>query len=537
MQSKLVENWLTNAKELSFTAPFVQLLIAEGFTVLQSKGGVNEQGKDVIAKSPEGKICCFQLKCGNIGSKEWQSINGQLNDLTGIAPTHPTITKTPKNWECFLVTNGDITGPVLKTILDYSKTNIDNNRMPLQAIAKDELLRRFSDAFGKFFPIEPNEIRVFFELFCEDGDNVLRKQDFKQYLERFLSKFNSIRSKQKKIEALQAVPVISSYILTNKYTKENHIALIDAWVLTLLTILYYANKWSLNENKYETTERLILEEIDRLSFCLINEVANNRDSFVDTTYGYFSEPILAHRLRCTELLGYISGAINYFALSNREVDNILKNLSEKISFLSSNRAMLSEGATPSYFNLLLLQPRIADTDQTIVTGLRQLVDNIIMTHLDSGSGLASPYYSTEQVVAHLFGAGDPIEEDFHNRSYVLWSAILLLVKYDQRDFLNDRWKYISEIAMEEIVAHDQNDLLLWRVNDAEMVDTFPNAEQSWSALRSQASKSYNEEIPSILLKRKYLVPLMILAMPHRLTPKLIMSLANFSAKSSKDISV
>lgn len=537
MQSKLVENWLTSAKELSFTAPFVQLLIAEGFTVLQSKGGVNEQGKDVIAKSPEGKICCFQLKCGNIGSKEWQSINGQLNDLTGIAPTHPKIAKIPKDWECFLVTNGDITGPVLNTILDYSKTNIDNNRMPLQTITKDELLRRFSDAFGKFFPIEPNEIHVFFELFCEDGDNILRKQNFKQYLERFLSNFNSIKSNQKKIEALQAVPVIASYILTNKYTKENYIALIDAWVLTLLTILYYANKWSLNENKYETTERLILEEIDRLSFCLINEVANNRDSFVDTTYGYFSEPILAHRLRCTELLGYISGAINYFALSNREVDNILKNLSEKISFLSSNRAMLSEGATPSYFNLLLLQPRIADTDQTIVTGLRQLVDNIIMTHLDSGSGLASPYYSTEQVVAHLFGAGDPIEEDFHNRSYVLWSAILLLVKYNQRDFLNDRWKYISEIAMEEIVAQDQNDLLLWRVNDATMVDTFPNAEQSWSALRSQASKSYNEEIPSILLKRKYLIPLMILAMPHRLTPKLIMSLANFSAKSNKDISV
>ena len=160
-----------------------------------------------------------------------------------------------------------------------------------------------------------------------------------------------------------------------------------------------------------------------------------------------------------------------------------------------------------------------------------------MTHVDDGSGLASPYYSTEQVVAHLFGVGDPIEEDFHNRSYVLWSAILLLVKYNQRDFLNDRWKYISEIAMEEIVVQDQNDLLLWRVNDAEMVDTFPSAEQSWSALRSQAAKSYNEEIPSILLKRKYLIPLMILAMPHRLTPKLIMSLANFSVKSSKDISV
>ena len=152
--------------------------------------------------------------------------------------------------------------------------------------------------------------------------------------------------------------------------------------------------------------------------------------------------------------------------------------------------------------------------------------------MDDGSGLASPYYSTEQVVAHLSGAGDPIEEDFHNRSYVLWSAILLLVKYNQREFLNDKWKDISKIAMEQIVAHDQNDLLLWRVSDAKMVDTFPNAEQSWSALRNQASKSYDEEIPSILLKRKYLIPLMILAMPHRLTPRLIMSLVNLQSAAS-----
>lgn len=526
MQSKLVENWLTSVKELSFTAPFVQLLTAEGFTVLQSKGGVNEQGKDIIAKDAKGKIYCFQLKCGNIGSNEWQSINGQLNDLTGIAPTHPAITKTPKSWECFLVTNGDITGPVSKTISDYSATNVANNRMSLKTTSKDELLRRFSDAFGKFFPIEPNEIRIFFELFCEDGDNVLKRQDFKQYHERFLSNFNSIKSKQKKVEAIQATPVIASYLLTNKYTKENHIALIDAWTLTLLTIFYYANKWSLDENKYKTTERLILEEIDRLIFCLISEVATNEDSFVDTTYGVFSEPILAHKLRCTELLGYISGSANYSSLSNRSMDNLPKGLLEKIPILITNKVIVGESDIPSHLNSLLLTSILNGADKTIITGLQQLVDNILMVHADDGEGLLSPYYSTEQAVAHLFGVGDPIEESFHNRSYVLWTAILLLVKYDQRDFLNDRWRAISEISMEEIVAHDQNDLLLWKVSDADMMDTFPNAEQSWSDLRNQASKSYDNEIPSILLKRKYLIPLMILAMPHRLTPKLIMSLFN-----------
>lgn len=161
MQNKLVENWLINAKELSFTAPFVQLLTSEGYTVLQSKGGVVEQGKDVIAKDEEGRIHCFQLKCGNIGSNEWQSINGQVNDLTGIAPTHPALGNPPKEWICHLVTNGDITGPVLKTISDYSQTNIASGRMALSCISKDELLRRFSDAFGIFFQLNPRKSEYF----------------------------------------------------------------------------------------------------------------------------------------------------------------------------------------------------------------------------------------------------------------------------------------------------------------------------------------------------------------------------------------
>lgn len=526
MQNKLVENWLTNAKELSFTAPFVQLLIAEGFTVIQSKGGVNEQGKDIIAKDSRGKIYCFQLKCGNVGHSEWQSINGQINDLTGIAPTHPTITKIPKSWECFLVTNGDITGPVLKTITDYSSTNTANNRMGLKTISKDELLRRFTDAFGRFFPVEPNEIQIFFELFCDDGDNTLRRRDFKQYLERFLTSFDNVKSKQRKLEAIQSTPIIASYLLTDKYAKENHIANIDAWTLTLLTILYFTHKWSLDENKYKSTEESILEEVDRLIARLIDDVANDDNFLVDTTYGVFSEPILTFRLRCTELLGYVSGSANYSTLSGRTIENLSQGLLEKLPTLINNKIMVGESDAPSHFNGLLVTSILNGSDTTIVAGLRQLVDSILAAHLDDGAGILSPYYTTEQAVAHLFGEGDPVEESFHNRSYVLWSAILLLARYNQRDFLNDRWRAISEISMEEIVAHDQNDLLLWKVKDADMLDTFPNAKQSWAELQAHATKSYDSEIPPVLLKRKHLIPLMMLAMPHRLTPKLIMSLVN-----------
>lgn len=524
MQSKLVENWLISAKEISFTAPFVQLLLTEGYTVIQAKGGVLEQGKDIIAKDSDGNIHCYQLKCSNIGSSEWQSINGQLNDLTQIPPIHPTITKTPTSWNCYLVTNGDITGPVSRTIADYSNTQQSQGKMPLQTISREQLLRRFTDAFGQFFPAEPNDIRIFFELYCEDGDNVLKREEFKRYFERFLQGFDT-KSKQKKLEALQAAPILASYLLTNKYTQENHIAIIDAWVLTLMTILYYANKWSLAEKRYLATENLILEELDRQIVELIDDVAENDSSLIDTTYGVFSEPVITFRLRCAELLGYISAAINYSVLSGRELPSVPSGLAEKAALLAQKKMVISESGIPGQFNVLLASA-ISNKQSAAVTELKTLVEGIIASHVDDGSGLLSPYYSTEQAVANLFGVGDPIEESFHNRSYMLWTAILLLVKYDEREFLNERWAIISEICMEEVVAHDQNDLLLWKADKADMLDTFPDATQSWSKLRISATKSYDNEIPSILLNKKYLIPFMVMAMPHRLTPKLILCLLN-----------
>lgn len=527
MQNKLVENWLTNVNELSFTPPFVQLLTAEGYTVILSKGGVVEQGKDIIAKDKDGQVHCFQLKCGNIGSKEWQAINGQINDLTGIAPAHPALSNTPKEWICHLVTNGDITGPVLKTISDYSQTNVSSGRMALSSTSKDELIRRFYDAFGQFFPTEPHEARIFFELYCEDGDSTLKNKDFKRFLERLLESHDMINSKQKKFEAIQSLPVIVSYLLTNKYSSENNIALIDGWILALLTILHYANKWSIPEKNYSKIEAVIQEEIERIGAQLMLDIANNDSHFVDTTYGVFSEPIVSRALRCSMLLGYTSAIMNYSSLSGRSLPDVPKSFVDKLAEIMQARLITGESGVPYFFNNIVASI-LAKQDDIARDELKNLIQNILSTHEDKDSpGLPSPYYSIEQTIAHSFKKEDSIiTESFYRRSYMLWTAVLLLAKYDERDFLSENWRLISQISMEEVVAHDQNDLLLWEAKKSDMLDTFPNAEQSWSELQGHANKNYDSEIPPLIIKRKYLVPLFVLAMPHRLSPKVILSLLN-----------
>lgn len=525
MQNKLVENWLISAKEISFTAPFVQLLVREGYAVLQAKGGPTEQGKDIIAKDKNGNICCFQLKCGNIGSSEWQAIRAQLDDLTEIPPFHPAINGTPKKWKCFLVTNGEISGQVARNITDYSNAKNEQGKMSLQTTSKDELLLRFSNCFGEFFPVEPTEIKIFFELFCESGDNTLKRKEFKQYFERFLTSIDAKKSKQKKLEAIQATLILANYLLTNKYSDENYVAILDAWVLVLLTILYYSNKWDLSPKKYKVCEDIILDEIDRLLVQIVNDVGNDEHFLADKTYGVLSEPFIIYKLRCAELLGYITGALNYAKLSERSIPLFTAEYTEKMNLLMRNKMLISEGAMPFHYNTVLLFA-LGNAPQKVIAELSGMISSVLELHDDDNGGLISPYYSTTEVIANVIGDGDPIKESFQGRSYTLWPAVLLLAKYDQRDFLNASWRGISQISMQEVVAHNQNDLLLWDIKDSDLTDNFPNPQQSWGELQAEANRSYGTELPEVLLTRKYLIPLMILAMPHRLTPRFVMSLVD-----------
>lgn len=524
MQNKLVENWLTSAKELSFTTPFVQLLTKEGYAVIQSNGGPTEQGKDIIAYDKKGALCCFQLKCGDIGSSEWQKYRAQFADLTEIPPKHASFKKVPIKWNCYLVTNGNIKGQTNQTIIDYSAANKRNGKMPLGTISKDELLIRFTNAFGEFFPIEPDDIRIFFEMYCQPGDNTLNRQEFKEYFENYFLKLDGAKSKQKKIEAINASLILASYLLTNKYDKENNFAIIDAWVLLLLTILHFATKWNLKDKEFELCESLILDEIDTLFRNIIIDVSEDQKNLVEATYGIFSEPFMTYRLRCAEILGYTAACINYSILANRPAVPIPIGLQEKLKLAVQKKMIISEFGMPYMYNVVL-SSAINSSLNSAVSELKNVVDGVLQSNEEEGEGLPSPYYSMTEVISHMLGVKS-IKESFKNRSYTLWPAILMLAKYNQRAYLNDNWCAISQISMLELVAHEPNDLLLWRVRKGDLFDSFPAGEQSWGELQKISNLNYDNEIPPALLHRKYLIPLMLLVMPHRVSPRFVLSLVN-----------
>jgi hypothetical protein len=523
MQNRLVENWLIKAKELTYTVPFAQLLALRGYRILHiSKGGSVEQGKDIIAIDREGEVHCYQLKCGNIGTTQWRAIKTEVDELVQIPPKHPSLPADVKTWHSYLVTNGMLNNTSARTIDDYSKEMAGKGFSKLQTILKDELVEDFTNFYGSFFPDTPEELRVFLGIDNQPGDYTLSNQEYKLYFEQYFSGIAS-KSKQKKLEAINASVIICSYLLTNKYAADSHTEIIKAWTLLLVTIYEYANRQGIKDKDIADTEQLIFDALELAYRQLIDEVAQNRTQLVDSKYDLLSEPFMVHKIRCTELLGLITAYFNYYILCNVE-PYCPEGLVDKLVFMSSNKAVLGEGYVPFLLNYVVFLLRVNKGAQAIAE-LSGLLSGLLSTHGRNQPGTPSPYYSLVEAAEIALDLEDsPVKESFEGRSYTLWSIVLLLARLNQRKLLEHHWRLISYISCEELVPEDKNKLLGWRCEEGVMEDKFPAAEQSWKLLVEEATSEYSDNLPEPLQSRKYFIPLWLNVMPHRLTKSTILSL-------------
>ena len=122
---------------------------------------------------------------------------------------------------------------------------------------------------------------------------------------------------------------------------------------------------------------------------------------------------------------------------------------------------------------------------------------------------------------------DDITESFQNRSYSLWTNILLAARSDLRPLLEHYWPLISLVSNQEVIADNPSDLLLWRIKDeGHLLDLFPDATQSWAKLVDLSHQDMDEFLPDEIKNRKYLIPFWIITMPHRCTYKTTLAMLN-----------
>ena len=232
MIERVVENWLTNAKERrGYEMPFCQYLMMKGYKVLLlSPHGQMEQGKDIIAIDNNGVPCAFQLKAGDITVSVWRDIKGEIDELTEISINHPSVDKSVQH-RAILVTNGKITDPV-RRLIDDRNTNFRSKNLPeLKIIVGSELLTEFIKIHGSFLPSEPKDFKTFLELFLADGADMPNKDLFSKFLASMLLENNGNESKPAIRRKIASAILLSQYALSPYESKNNHVAIVEGWTL------------------------------------------------------------------------------------------------------------------------------------------------------------------------------------------------------------------------------------------------------------------------------------------------------------------
>jgi hypothetical protein len=143
-----IATWLDSASERGYQNAFVTTLLLDGHEILISTSHNSmELGKDVVTRTPDGKVHAFQLK-GNPSARysmhDYQSGLGQILQLVNT-PVSPALTgKSSIDHIPTIVTNGQVTEDVqaainlFNQIPDTEKLNKNN----LSVISRGTILSR-----------------------------------------------------------------------------------------------------------------------------------------------------------------------------------------------------------------------------------------------------------------------------------------------------------------------------------------------------------------------------------------------------------
>ena len=513
MKSKIVENWLTKVNELTFTIPFSQLLISEGHRVVHiSSQGPLEQGKDIISVDPNGVVHCYQLKCGKINGRVWGEIKAEIDQLVELPPKHPSLPEVVEEWEAYLVTNGSIANPTARDIYDYAEIKKRKGHRPLKTMVGGELVSAFTEFYDRFLPVDVLNLQTFLEIYNQNGDFDLESSKFKLFFESFFEASSDV-SRQKKVEAIRASLVLCNYLLSQKHERGNYIGIIKGHVLLLASIYEFCENHNLAPRLWKDSETLIYEAIEIQFKQLISELESMTDGYVQRKYGVLSE-VLTHKIRCSELLGYLAAFKNYYRLRHMEDPEDNEKLNSLMESMIEYRALLGEAFIPYFVNYIVDLYHAGKLEEAAAC-LTQLVVALSNSHAGERKGIPSPYYGLAESVNWTLGRGKRIEEDFQWRSHGMHALTLMSSRLGLRDAMASLWPLISRISREEMIPENPKDYLLWRMDEGNLRSSFPETTQSWSALKMEAAQDHSDTLPDTLRERKYFLPLFINAMPHR----------------------
>lgn len=516
MQERVIENWLINANELSFTIPFSQVLALQGHTILNisPKKATLEQGKDIITRDREGKIYCYQLKGGNISlSNWWGNIKPQIEELTNLPPKHPSITDN-EDWECILVVNGNFIGEASRGVSDLQEAWRREGKKVFSVIVQDELRQMFVDAYQQYLPDTLKDFTLFMDLYRHDGRELLNKPQFSEMLESFFEHEKGTSSKRALQQKINASIVSVSYLLAKKYNAENHIGILEGWLMLQSYIFAIIEKNQLEKKYWNSSVELIQQAIDATIQSLIEEIKERKHfAEIDNKECIPYADAYVYKLRVTTMAGYLSGYCLFKYLKDEKIENE----DVIINFLDSTTDLLTiygEGEIPNFVNIALYH-KILQQDDKCISLLSRCISSILV--MKGKGGLYDPYINPQDIIRTFLGITlKPEKYRLGSNSYMLFPLILVLAMLKNKEFVSDIWRMVSHISIIDFVPKEKWQWGYWNCRSGNNESRFPKKTQSWAELQ-ELSKKPSDKLPECIQKSPQWLGLFFCLMPHRLS--------------------
>ncbi len=498
MHERLVEDWLTKAKERAFQIPFAQSLLAEGMQVLRCGHSPHEHGKDITAIDSDGKVHAYQLKGGDWSLSDFEHDLGQITALVETPVEHPSVLGCQRHHP-WLVLSGKISIPLEDRIRAHNIRWKRRPYHPLRVINGMQLLAKFSKMAGSFWPQKPEDSRNLFSLYLADGKANLANGSFASLITSVL-KIDGKPAKTDIVRCLAVANLFASYALSPFYRAANHWELVQGWTITAAHIAWTAEEGKLDAKAWRPTFRLAVDAALAASDALAVEALEANA----LRPGSFCEVDEITRSRCTICAGAVAARI----LAERNAgkrwvheelgQETIQKLFQKGRFL-----LWGESAVPFFLAAVwaldaLRGDALADGVLfSVLSGVSQ------MSGAKSHVKLPPPHDSADEANAkllrRLFEKETALELQTAD-SYTLEPLVTLACRRLWRNALAARWPEITKVGIVRLIPDRPRDLLLWRWGQQRGVEQSRlfGVPQSWRELLNGTRKPEHQFLPAVL---------------------------------------
>jgi len=517
---RILENWLDNAGEKTFQAPFCHMLQAEGFIVVHlTRHCAMEMGKDILAIDPEGTPCAFQLKgarTNKISLSQWrEEISSQVTDLLLGKIVHPSIDST-KPHRSFLVTNGEFEEEVIRAIDDLNRGWMDKKQpeIKLETIVRGQLFEKAKTLGSNLWPSELKEVKIFLEMFLLDGTSSLPKDKLSTLISGALSLTSEKKpSKAESLRNISSCALLCASAISPFSNKENFNSEIEAWVIFLSHVFAYAERWKLPWRDIKGTVDIVLSTIYDCLEMLCDELIR-REHYVEGD-ALTDQPV--YRVRITRLIGLMSA---YFLWRRQkgEDENAHDDFIRMFCQIKKDQLFLyGEAAIPQFLAFFWFW-RSVDATPAPDFLLASLINVITTQNNRKGEKfLANPYFDENEILPHLLCVEDAkLKENFRGASYAIEGLIHMFVRRLWKQTMKCLWPSATKLAFCSFIPEEPWQYYLWRCEKGTNIRFLPPLTKDWTDLRDEAQEKQGKYLPELLKQEYIFFILFLITFPHRI---------------------